>query len=45
VTAVTDQCDVRFALGNLGLGDYVIEFTATAGDRQVRQFVAFRVVP
>jgi VWFA-related protein len=35
--------ELRLALGNLGLGDYVIEITARAGDEAAQQFVAFRV--
>ncbi|HMB79474.1 MAG TPA: hypothetical protein VKI43_05385, partial [Vicinamibacterales bacterium] len=39
-----DAPELRLALGNLGVGDYVIELTARAGDETAQQYVAFRVV-
>jgi VWFA-related protein len=39
-------CTVRLALGSLGPGDYVVEFTATSGSGvPERRHIAFRVVP
>ena len=39
-------CEVRLALGSLGLGDYVVEFAAApTGGIAERRHLAFRVVP
>jgi VWFA-related protein len=43
VSPAPDRCDLTLALGSLGAGDYVIEFTAQKGSETAQQFVAFRV--
>ena len=38
-------CSVTLAMGGLGIGDYVVELSATSGTSTAERYIAFRVVP
>jgi hypothetical protein len=44
VVSTAGSAELTLALGNLGAGDYVIEFSAAADGTEAQQYVGFRVV-
>jgi hypothetical protein len=44
MVSTAGSAELTLALGNLGAGDYVIEFSAAADGTEAQQYVGFRVV-